>query len=232
MKILQRAKLQDIMLPKDFDTGTGQVKHLRSVFRFKMLCCTSFDSLSLQRTVVNGMKVEWKAFITNELLPVLQGVNKGVVPGFDAKIEGEAWPMRVYFDGEGIKEVEVMQTLTGDLWLACGSMGFVLFYLIVHTRSVLLSIFSLLIVILSVPLSYVASASITGSQELHVASFLSLFLIVGGLGSDVVFVFTDYWRSSGSLVKNCRDPTAPKVMRVRLTWTLYHAGKASLATSA
>jgi predicted RND superfamily exporter protein len=56
---------------------------------------------------------------------------------------------------------------------------------------------------------------------MSIASFLSLFLVVG-LGSDVIFVYTDFWRDSSSVTVREVD---------RLVWTYQKAGKASLATT-
>eukprot|EP00438_Fugacium_kawagutii_P008484 Skav210936 [mRNA] locus=scaffold713:106238:109421:+ [translate_table: standard] len=47
-------------------------------------------------------------------------------------------------------------------------------------------------------------------------------LVIVGLGSDVVFVYTDFWADSRLRKVNFGS---------RMTWTLVHAGKASLATS-
>lgn len=73
----------------------------------------------------------------------------------------------------------------------------------------------------AIPTSYVLFALVTGSNKMSIASFLSVFLIVG-LGSDVVFVYTDFWADSRLRKVNYGS---------RMTWTLVHAGKASLATS-
>ncbi|CAE8651119.1 unnamed protein product [Polarella glacialis] len=73
----------------------------------------------------------------------------------------------------------------------------------------------------SIPVSFVVAMALTGSADTSIASFLAVFLVIG-LGSDVVFVYTDFWRDSKEV----------KVSRAsRMTWTLLHAGKASFATS-
>lgn len=101
-------------------------------------------------------------------------------------------------------------------------MFFVLLYMVLHTKSLLLSLMGLVIIGLSVPFSYVVFALFTGSNVLSIASFLSLFLIVG-LGSDVVFVYSDFWQESKQFRQDLES---------RLAWTLWHAGKASFATTA
>ena len=105
----------------------------------------------------------------------------------------ENWIVRVWYDGDEIARLEVLRILWTDIQLASGSMAFVLLYLLIHTQSVFLSIAALITIIMSVPLSYVVFAFLSGTQSMSIASFLSLFLVVG-LGADVVFVYTDFWR--------------------------------------
>ena len=50
---------------------------------------------------------------------------------------------------------------------------------------------------------------------MSIASFLSLFLVIG-LGSDVVFVYTDSWNDSA----HYKDTEVE-----RLAWTMKYAGK-------
>lgn len=210
--------LSKIMLPADFTKSNMSVSQLRSAFRFKFRCCTSLDTMTYQRQVVGALNKRWNAFVTQTMIPKLQNA------GEDITLEGEqeAHPVRIYFQGSGFEEIEVMQTLDGDKNLAGGSVGFVLLYMLLHTRSLLLSIMGLLIIAMSVPFSYVIFAVFTGSQTMSIASFLSLFLIVG-LGSDVVFVYNDFWQESKAVKVDLNS---------RLAWTLWHAGKASFATTA
>lgn len=231
LRVIEEKGLTNILLPKEFmKRPSTPPSYLRSLFRFKFACCTTLDSISFQRATINKKKEVWKAFIAETLVPFLQKAHKGEVLGYSEKDGGAPFPVRVFFAGDFVQDLEVTQTLVGDLWLACGSLAFVLFYVVVHTQSILLSVVALILVVLCVPAAYVVSAILTGSNKLHIASFLSFFLIVG-LGTDVVFVYADYWRQSAALMSDVRDVASPKIVRRRLTYTLYHAGKSSLATS-
>merc|ERR1719265_1665091 len=104
-----------------------------------------------------------------------------------------------------------------DAMFAIGSIVFVLCYMWFHTSSFALSLLGLLIIFASVPVA----AIITPSKTMSIASFLSIFLIVG-IGSDVIFVFNDFW--SQSKLHDSR-------LDHRLAWTIKQAGKSSLVTS-
>jgi len=233
IQILESQGIDDVVLSSSFSVqDKANAQYIRTLFRFKLYCCTSDDSSSVQSAILGVMQDDWETFVVDELIPTIASANSGDVPGYSAEDEGEAWPLRMWYSGSSIKSIEIMNTLMGDMYLAGGSMIFVLAYLTIHTRSMLLSFFSLFLVSITVPLSYVITAVLTGTTTMHVASFLSLFLIVG-LGSDVVFVFTDYWRHSAARLAGWSGSVlSPKASRARLAWTLYHAGKASLATSA
>jgi len=205
---VRQNEMEGIMFPRGFDSGANanySADGLRSAFRFSFICCSSADSREIRSKRIGELTTSWKGFVQETVIPSLQGRSAGGV--------------RAFFAGTSIKEIEVMYILSGDLVLAGGSMGFVLFYLLVHTRSILLSVSSLLVILLSVPFSYVLFAICTGTQEMSIASFLSLFIIVG-FGSDVVFVYADIFRD------------APGTSQERLAYTYHHAGKASLATTA
>lgn len=213
LKLLESYKLTRIMLPLDFDAGTS--RFVRSVFRFKFYCCTSLDPTSLQRDQVHKFTGAHVSFLKDIALPFLQDHAAGTS-------NAESFPFNIYWAGHNIEELEVMQTLQGDIALAAGSMIFVLLYIICHTRSVFLGIMGIILMLLAVPFSFVLFAIISGTTKLSIASFLSLFLVVG-LGSDVIFVYTDFWRDSLQFHTRIED---------RFLWTQKNAGKASLATSA
>jgi len=209
---LERNGVDKILFPQGFEVSSASsTTEVRTAFRFKFFCCTSMDSVSKQRAVVADLKAKWEHLSENIVLPYLQDEGK----------TGDL-PVKVWYTGEGIESLETLQTLFRDVALATGSMGFVLLYLVFHTRSFFLGLIGLLVVMMSVPLAYVIFAVIAGTQTMTIASFLSLFLIVG-LGSDVVFVYTDFWRDAE------RHDTTEKD---RIIWVLRHAGKASLATTA
>eukprot|EP00931_Biecheleriopsis_adriatica_P086063 TRINITY_DN60799_c0_g1_i1.p1 TRINITY_DN60799_c0_g1~~TRINITY_DN60799_c0_g1_i1.p1 ORF type:complete len:1951 (-),score=403.43 TRINITY_DN60799_c0_g1_i1:35-5824(-) len=219
--LLQDHGVRNIVLPTDWEAGQS-VRVIRSAFRFKWFCCYSTQSSSEQRVVLEEFRKIWDEFIVDTVFPAIQAQVKHMKSGKGDKVQIAMW-----FEGSGISNKEVMQTLTSDLYLACGSMVFVLIYLLIHTSSFLLSLAGLLTIMSAIPCAYVFFAVLTGSNQMSIASFLSFFLVIG-LGSDVVFVYTDFWKES----KDKGDGQERKNIGSRMTWTLLHAGKASLATTA
>lgn len=214
--IKQHEDLQRILFPTDFASKAVESTSVaRSAFRFKFYCCDSSQPLSFQSDQVREFNKVYMDFVEETMLPFLQRYS----PGGE---ESEDLPVNIYFSGTRLKTLEVMQTLQGDIRLAAGSLGFVLFYTVVHTRSIFLGITGLFLCLLAVPFSYVIFAVIAGTTKMSIASFLSLFLVIG-LGSDVIFVYTDFWRASVQYHTDLGD---------RVQWTQKNAGKASLATSA
>jgi len=213
---VKNAGVKDIILPPDFHFG-GQLRMVRSVFRFKWYCCTSADSAAERGTVLEEQGAKWEKLLDELVIPMIRARQRKCNTNCQKSGQG----VRIFYSGSGLSNKEVMEFLFGDLMLAGLSMGFVLVYLFVHTSSVLLSIFGLLIIFASIPFSYVMFALMTGVRKMSIASLLSVFLIVG-LGSDVVFVYIDFWKDSKQLKLSYAS---------RLTWTLVNAGKASFATS-
>merc|ERR550514_686828 len=108
-----------------------------------------------------------------------------------------------------------MQAVIADSMLAAGSMFFVFLYMAFHTNSLFLSFAGLIAIILAVPGAYVVFSFAAKSQEISIAFFLSLFLVVG-FGSDVVFVYTDFFKAS---IEEC------KPMADRVIFTYRYGGK-------
>lgn len=221
LRFLKQQGFNQVVLPSNFDEQEPALTFLRSAFRFRMLCCTTDDPISVQSQVIRRMRTTWDTFLRQRLVPMLRDAQKGNVEGYQPDVAGQAWPFRVWFQGDDIQAVEMMDALMGDIKMALGSGIFVLVYLSLHTRSPVLSSLGLLLVVLTVPLSYVFCAVLTGSRKFQIASFVSLFLIVG-VGSDVLLVYTEFWRQSSDI---------KSTLRGRMSWTSYHAGRASLASS-
>jgi len=210
-RMVEARELDKIIFPEGFHHSLEGLRYLRSAFRFEFRCCNSMDSNAYQREMVDAWKADWKEFLV-ELLPYLQGLSLN-----------QELPFKVYYEGSDIDSVEVMQALLKDISFAGGSVVFVLLYVMLHTRSFLIGVAGLLAVILTIPLSYVLSAMLTGGRTITIASFVSLFLVVG-LGSDVIFVYSDFWKNSAKIEEL-------QSLQERLVWTYVHAGKASLATT-
>ncbi|CAE8719477.1 unnamed protein product, partial [Polarella glacialis] len=131
--------------------------------------------------------------------------------------------VKVNFAGDALGTYELWQTLQNDALLSLGSIFFIIIYLAIHSRSLLLSCGSILLTMLSIPAAFVMAASVSGSNVVTGASFLSLFLIAG-LGADVVLVFVAFWESSSA---DCES--SDSVSRVRYLYR--NAGITCLATS-
>lgn len=200
--------LKDVLFPVDFNVNAWPPRsnEVRSVFKFRMMCCQSTDPPAVQKAFVKEHKERWQKLIEGELYDLLSSANLQKV--------------YVFYDGEGVKSHEIMLVLWGDIMFAAGSMAFVLLYMLNHTRSPMLSICGLGVVFLSIPSAYTLFAVMSNSAELTLASFLSLFLIIG-LGSDIVFVLTDFWRQSAEMETRLQ----------RLIYTYRNGGAACAATS-
>eukprot|EP00929_Paragymnodinium_shiwhaense_P071499 TRINITY_DN36339_c0_g1_i2.p1 TRINITY_DN36339_c0_g1~~TRINITY_DN36339_c0_g1_i2.p1 ORF type:complete len:1448 (+),score=185.47 TRINITY_DN36339_c0_g1_i2:161-4504(+) len=192
--------------------STSDVKStnvLRSAFRFRIPIATVKDSATVRGQGALDFQAEWEAFVVDELMPVLK--------------EGcGCETFKIWYDGTAFHGLEVTSALRSDLALAAASGVFVLLYVLFHTRSVLLGLVGVFLTIMSVPLSYVFSAMTLGTRTVSFTSFLALFLVVG-FGSDVIFVYTDFWRDSLQHHDRYED---------RLAWTYKHASRASFATTA
>eukprot|EP00929_Paragymnodinium_shiwhaense_P080470 TRINITY_DN41972_c0_g1_i1.p1 TRINITY_DN41972_c0_g1~~TRINITY_DN41972_c0_g1_i1.p1 ORF type:complete len:1498 (+),score=339.93 TRINITY_DN41972_c0_g1_i1:169-4662(+) len=218
LRLADMSQIRQIVFPQSIsrETDPEKVKSgttvLRSSFRWQFLCCTTMDGPAELQNFLGTFDPRWEKFIKETLLPFLEKKKEE---------KGNSPTLRIYYDGTGLQTMEVMQTLQGDVWFAGGSMVFVFVYLMIHTKSFFLSLVGILVIFLSIPLAYVFFALIAGTTSMSIASLLSLFLIVG-LGSDVVFVYTDFWRHS----QTCKDNDLE-----RLAWTYTNGAKATLATS-
>eukprot|EP00928_Gymnodinium_smaydae_P021462 TRINITY_DN18371_c0_g2_i1.p1 TRINITY_DN18371_c0_g2~~TRINITY_DN18371_c0_g2_i1.p1 ORF type:complete len:1173 (+),score=156.61 TRINITY_DN18371_c0_g2_i1:50-3568(+) len=208
---IEQADLKQIVFPKGADVENLQepITSLRSVFTILVNCCEFNAPQSEKSRVLREVRALWDSFLLKEALPLFKRQNLGA--------------MQLYWEGTNVYTLEVMEIIKGDLYLAAGSITFVLFYLMVHTRSIVLAFVGLITVFMSVPFAYVFFAFLSGATKLNIATMLSLFLVVG-LGADVVFVYTDFWRDSATATRS------EDVWR-RAGWTYFMAGKASLATT-
>mmetsp|Transcript_30232 Transcript_30232/g.86638 ORF Transcript_30232/g.86638 Transcript_30232/m.86638 type:complete len:1324 (+) Transcript_30232:1-3972(+) len=207
-------QLDRLLLPTSVNsTVRGPLKSsaIRSAFRFKLPCCSVQAPLEEKRAAQEKFTQEWYEFSTNFLMPILR-----------ESLHEDS--IRIWYQGSDYSDFEVKEALAGDFSLAIASLAFVCFYLLIHTRSVILSLLGPVIALLSVPLAYVICAMLFGATTVSFANFLALFLIVG-FGADVIFVYTDCWRESAFHVENQDDAE-------RLAWTFQRAAKASFATIA
>lgn len=214
VRLLKQHEIEKLLLPNMDIESPEATRVVRSAFRFSFFCCYLSDSKKVQRSERNRLSKIREEFLRSTLLPFLEEYQIG-------KPKARDLPFNIWYTTDKLSKMVVMDSLFADVRLAGGSILFVLAYVLFHTRSVFLSLVGLFLVLLSVPFSYVVFAVLAGTQTMSIASFLSLFLVVG-LGSDVIFVYTDLWRDSIRIRSNESD---------RIVWTLIYAGKASLATT-
>jgi len=192
------------------DVGSSEevpaVQGLRTKYVFTISVSRETDAgRVIDLTSVNA---DYENFIIDEVYPVLS----------DSSLDEE--PAHIYYEGDVITGYEIEKTLMEDLMWAIGSITFVLVYMWAHTKRFYLSICALLIIFAAVPVGYV----LTPVAKTTIASFLSVFLITG-VGSDVVFVFTDFWDQSKMVHRK------PSELHLRVAFMISHAGKSCLATS-
>ena len=97
-------------------------------------------------------------------------------------------------------------------------------YMTIHTGSFFLALVSLLNVFMSVPLTLVVYTYILGVtyfSSLH----LSVVIIIVGIGSDDIFVFHDFWRSTFQIKALRNKPI------LRLSLAFRRASQSMLVTS-
>jgi len=179
------------------------VDTIRSSFRFQTFCCTAGvdESAGLKR-----LKTTWSEFIT-ALVEIMKTEQDGA--------------LRVFFTGDGIAGYEAMTAVQSDLQWAGGSYMFVLFYATLHTRSLFLAVGGLFLVMLSIPSALALFCLASGSEAVSLMSCLSIFIVIG-IGSDMLFVYTDFWKQS---IQHSRDP----VKRLKFTYT--QAASSTAATT-
>ena len=180
---------------------------LRSVFRFKIRCCDTADGAAVRQRAKRLADDMWETLARESLLPLLK--------------ESPHPDLRVFFQGTDLFHLEMLNALYNDFYFAIAAMAFIIFYLLMHTRSLLLSLLGPIIAALAMPLTYIMCAVVAGTIKVSFAAFLALFLTVG-FGADVVLVYTDFWRGSAKYFTGTQE---------RLQWTFRHAGRASMATT-
>lgn len=161
----------------------------------------------------------WRDFVVSELHPAL-------IENKDMKEAG----IEVFFKGSFITEHDIFNTLWGDCYLAAGGMTVVLACLFLHSRSSLVSVIGLLLIFESIPVSYVLFVTLSGLDKISIVNCVALFVIIG-VGSDIVFVFTDTWKQSNTIVPEIGSADPKTRLYERLIWTYKSAGKSCAATT-
>lgn len=200
--------------PKDYETppilGDGPLgvpwpEAMMSTFRFNLELSNGSSSSPQEWQERNvELSEEYHKAITESIWPFVYE---------ECRRAQHVW---IYYFGDHILTHEVLMTLRSDALWAIASLGLVLLYLRVHTGNNSVSCMSMTLIFLSIPMAYV----MTPMAKANVCMFMSFFVMLG-VGSDVVFVYTDFWMQG----QETDDTVA------RVSFTLLHAGRSCFATS-
>lgn len=211
-QLVKNRNLLSVLFPSSFNISDNSVSFLRSAWRFRIPVGSEADPIEERNEKSAQVASDWEDLARDTLIPFLEeGVNNGQQAGI----------LDVWFDGTDFTGFQVHQALENDIAFATGSMVFIFLYLLFHTRSIVLSLFGIVVCLSSVPLAYITVAVLFDIRTVSFTSFLALFLILG-FGSDVIFVYKDYWQDSAAYSSNVEE---------RLEWMYRRAAKASFATT-
>lgn len=145
--------------------------------------------------------------------PVVNGIagSAAVLNGIDVRFVGP-WA-----------DFEFDRMVNADLMWVCGSVTFVYFYILFHTRSVFLASMSMFQIFLSLPLAffvYRVIGQIDYFVQLHI---LTIFLVLG-VGADDCFVFVDSY-------KQTKVTKGLDTQLQRMLWAWTHTAQSTLNTS-
>eukprot|EP00931_Biecheleriopsis_adriatica_P060976 TRINITY_DN3663_c0_g1_i1.p1 TRINITY_DN3663_c0_g1~~TRINITY_DN3663_c0_g1_i1.p1 ORF type:complete len:1261 (-),score=167.05 TRINITY_DN3663_c0_g1_i1:136-3918(-) len=141
----------------------------------------------------------------NDLYPYIQATRH--------KLKGST----LVYHGGCLRSADVAQTISDDILWVTVALAVVFSYTLSHTRSLSLSFFAVMLILMSQPLAYVSSPA----QKTSLTSFFGLFMMLG-IGADNVFVFFDFWEKSATLTSR---------VDIRLAWVLEHAVTSCTVTS-
>ena len=117
-----------------------------------------------------------------------------------------------------------------DFMMVLFSIGFVFFYMWVHTGAFALAALGMTMITISLPLALALYAPfVPFFTQLHI---LAVFIILG-VGADDIFVFVDGWRQSGRMIVPKTDDAHGRraVLVRRMTFTYRRTASAVFNTS-
>jgi len=160
-------------------SGKAMVQALRSYFVVVAPCCSQL----------------WNVMLS-EVAAAIEGREEMPEEGWKNEDgQGDIPRHRILFGGTYVDGWEALQAIASDMQMAGAAIGFVVFYATVHTRSPLLAVIGLFFVLLSIPMALAIYCLLTQSLELSMLICLSIFIVIG-VGSDMIFVYTDFWKQS------------------------------------
>ena len=152
--------------------------------------------------------------------------------------------LRVLREGGDIVQSEIDGLLLRDLWTVLASIGLVFVYMVWHTRSLFLTVSSMLMMAASFPPVTLLYRTCFGTS-MSLMNIVAVWLILG-IGTDDVFIYVDMWAqyaqrrsatlTAGKTVEADSVTPAPVDLSLaglsaRLAWTHRKAASAMLVTS-
>lgn len=224
-RFLSEHSLMDALFPSTSVPDPASIKTaglMRSVFRFRVLCCSSNDAPEVQQQRQDALRQEWSNFAHGALLPVLRQAQEDEWPGgLVDKSRDKLLPFNFYASGTGFEELLVVEALKKDVKLAIGSLAAVFVLLSVQLLNPILALMGVYLVAISMAMAFGLCSALFGITEVGVPSVLPLFMIVAFCSEGLVIV-SGTWRASINKLDTDLD---------RLTWTFKYAGKQTATIS-
>ncbi|GBG30703.1 Protein dispatched-like 1 [Hondaea fermentalgiana] len=179
--------------PRDFIEDGANISIVRSSFEFRYRDEATMTSM-----------------MRNDLLPYLSA-RKHLADN-----------LRVAWYNSNMNTIEIEELILHDLQFGIISLAFVLGCMVVHSRSLFLSIVACFSIAMSFPITYVIYTVPLGNSVMMIFNFTSVFVLVG-IGADDFAIFSDIWAQSRHL------PDFDMANRLRWTWR--RAAGATFVTS-
>lgn len=130
----------------------------------------------------------------------------------------------VTYTGHGLRDYETFAALKADAVMVGCALLFVLVYATLHTRNPFLALVGLFLVVLSLPAGLAVFGLLSGTLELQLTACLSIFIVLG-VGVDMLFVYTDFWKQS------LQEDSVKKTLAHRLAFMYAQAASCTAATT-
>lgn len=185
--------------------STGEMlRVVRAAFTLTPFCC--FSGQPGRKKVVDALKARWEALLAQ----------------LSEAIAAAQYPdIEVFYKAGSMEYLEAFRALSGDLRWGVAAYIFVSIYATLYLRSPLLSCVGLFLILLSMPAALAIFTLLSGVTKVSLMMCLSVFILIG-IGSDMLFVYTDFWTQS---LTYSRDPQ----VRVRFVYT--QAASSTAATT-
>ena len=218
---------------------TGLLMNGLNGFFDRKCTLTNVRSSTLISQFTFGLPLPGYADINDRLLQQRRQLNAwmvqfdGILRGYDG-VAG----MRVLREGGDIVQAEIDAILARDLVTVFGSIALVFVYMLWHTRSLFLTLASMLMMAAAFPPVTLAYRTLFGTS-MSLMNVVSVWLILG-IGTDDVFIYVDMWAqyaAATAIGAKAVDPSTAAVdlsqagLSARLSWTYRKAASAMLVTS-